>query len=420
MLHTAPSGKNKRLYLDYAAGAPLSRNVAEQMAQVGAIMGNPSSLYEEGRAARAALEHARTRAARVLGASAEEIIFTGSGSESDALAICGAARARRRLGRHIVVSAIEHKAVLKSAQSLGKEGFEISYIKPDREGRITPQALASAARPDTVLFSVMYANNEIGTLQPIAQLSEAARALSPHALFHTDACQAPGQLPINARDLGVDLMSVNGSKAYGPKGVGALFVRSGVRLEPVINGEQERGVRGGTESVSLATGLAAALEEAETLRAKEAPRLSELRDLLIKEIQERIEGAVLHGPREDRLPGNAHFSFSGVEGEAMLLMLDSRGISCATGSACNSFDLAPSHVLLAIGEEPGLCHGSIRLTLGRATSEEDIFRAASELEDIVARLRSLSALTISMEQKSPRRSRGRVHLSGAETFAKFI
>lgn len=396
MLHIAPSDKNKskRLYLDYAAGAPLSSNIEEQMARVGALMGNPSSLYEEGRAARAALEHAREHAARALGADAEEIIFTGSGSESDALAVCGAARERAHLGRHIVVSAIEHKAVLKSAQSLRMEGFEVSYLKPDSEGRISPELLASAARPDTVLVSVMYANNEIGTVEPVAQLAEAAREVSPHALFHTDACQAPGQLPINARSLGVDLMSVNGSKAYGPKGVGALFVRSGVRLEPIINGEQERGMRGGTESVVLATGLAMALEEAEALRTREAPRLSALRDLLIKEIEERIEGAVLHGPREYRLPGNAHFSFAGVEGEAMLLMLDARGISCATGSACNSFDLAPSHVLLAIGEDPGLCHGSIRMTLGRQTTKNDVLRAARELEDVVKRLRSLSALTI--------------------------
>ncbi|KKW36003.1 hypothetical protein A2852_01065 [Candidatus Adlerbacteria bacterium RIFCSPHIGHO2_01_FULL_54_23] len=394
MLHIAKSDDNGRLYLDYAAGAPLSTFVAAQMAQASTIHGNPSSLYEEGRAARAALEGARECVARALGARASEIIFTGSGSESDALALCGAARALSRVGRHIIVSSIEHKAVLKSARALEKEGFSVSYLPPDKEGYISPDTLARAVRADTVLVSVMYANNEIGTVEPVQKLVDAVRARAPRVLFHTDACQAPGQLPVDVNLLGVDLMSVNGSKAYGPKGIGALFVREGVRLEPIVHGEQEMGIRGGTESVLLAAGLAAALNESEALRKMEAPRLERLRDLLISQVESRISGARLHGPRENRLPSNVHFSFSGVEGEAMLLMLDARGISCATGSACNSLDLAPSHVLLAIGEDPELCHGSVRMTIGRATSEEDIFRATRELEDVVARLRSISALTI--------------------------
>lgn len=408
----APSGKKKnaapRLYLDYAAGAPLSPAVAREMARAQKFQGNPSSLYEEGRAARSALENARARVARALCASPGEIVFTGSGSEADALAVCGGARHTANVTgkRHIVVSSIEHKAVLTSAETLAREGFGVTHLAPDREGLVSPEALARALRPDTVLVSVMYANNEIGTIEPIAELVKTARKKGPRALFHTDACQAPGQLPLDVRALGVDLMSVNASKAYGPKGVGALYVREGVLLLPVVGGEQERGLRGGTESVALAAGLAAALEESEALRAREAPRLARLRDLLIAEVETLVPGAVLHGSREERLPNNVHFSFPGVEGEAMLLMLDRRGIACATGSACNSLSLAPSHVLLAIGEEPGLCHGSVRMTLGRATSKTDVLRAARELAEVVAHLRSISALTV-----------GEAKTSRAETLA---
>ena len=394
---TQPAG---RLYLDYAAGAPISPAVQAAMDSTSAYTGNPSALYEEGRAAKAVLEESRARIARTLGAHSREIIFTGSGSESDALAVMGAARANAHLGKHIVVSAIEHKAVLKSAHLLQQEGFEVTYLTPTPEGRIDVADVERALRSDTTLVSVMYANNEIGTIQPvtgIARAVAAARKGKKTPLYHCDACQAPGQLPLRVEEIGADLLSLNAAKAYGPKGIGALYVRGRERLVPLIAGEQEGGVRGGTENVTLAAGFAAALEESEALREQEVPRLADLRDRLIGELEGRISGLRLHGPRATRLANNVHVSISGVEGEAMLLLLDAAGIAAATGSACNSFDLAPSHVLLAIGEDPGLCHGSIRFSLGRATTRADVERAARELQTIVANLRSLSALTVSVK-----------------------
>lgn len=401
MYNTAPHDNTKparRLYLDYAAGAPVSRVVEAAMERASLQKGNPSALYEEGRAAKSVLEESRARIARVLGAQSREIIFTGSGSESDALAVLGAARANAHLGKHLIVSSIEHKAVLKSAQLLEQDGFAVTYLRPDGEGRIDTESVQRALRADTILVSVMYANNEIGTIEPVADIARAvaaARKGKKTPLYHCDACQAPGQLPLRVEEIGADLLSINAAKAYGPKGIGALYVRGRDRLVPLIPGEQEGGARGGTENVTLAAGFATALEEAEALRGYEAPRLAALRDLLIAQLERRISGLRLHGPRTTRLPNNVHVSIPGVEGEAMLLLLDAAGIAAATGSACNSFDLAPSHVLLAIGEEAGLCHGSIRFSLGRSTTGEDIERAARELQRIVAHLRSLSALTVS-------------------------
>lgn len=399
MSNTAPSESRRRIYLDYAAATPLSFSARRTMARASRLSGNPSSLHSEGRAARASLEHSRAQIARVLNAAPSEILFTGSGSEADALALRGVAQTRRAQGRHIIISAIEHKAILKTAESLEREGFSITRLMPDTLGRITTSALEAALRPDTILVSIMYANNEIGTVEPIRKLAKVVHASSNHPLFHTDACQAPGSLLVDVQELGVDLMTVNSSKVYGPKGIGALYVRRGIALEPIVGGEQEGGVRGGTESVVLAAGFATALLESEARRPCEAPRLAKLRDLFFTEILARIPDAKVHGPRAERLPNNVHVSIPGIEGESILLLLDAAGIACATGSACNSLDLAPSHVLLAIGEDAGLSHGSVRFSLGRGTRRTHVVRAARELEKIVHYLRGVSALTLSARSR---------------------
>lgn len=391
----------ERIYLDHAAATPLCSRAREAMEAVRREYGNPSSLHEEGRRASAILYDARSRVARVINASPDEIIFTGSGSEADALAIRGAARAYRARGMHIVVSAIEHKAVLLSAAALLVEGFSVTKIAPDGFGLIEKDKVLEAISPQTTILSVMYANNEIGTVEPIAEISHAVSLLpqKQRPLFHTDACQAPGALPLDVKELGVDLMTLNSSKVYGPKGVGALFVRRGVHLAPLIRGEQERGLRGGTENVALIAGFAVALEEGEKIRRHEAQRLTQLRDFAFGELTKRIPGVSINGHRKMRLPNNIHVSFPGVEGEALLLLLDNAGIAAATGSACNSFDLAPSHVLLAIGEEAGLSHGSIRLTLGRSTKKRDVRRAIERLVDAVGSLRKMSSLTTSLRHE---------------------
>ncbi len=395
-MSTIAKSEPKRIYLDHAAATPLSACAAAAMDAVRGRFGNPSSMHKEGRTAAQVLQSARERIARVLGAAPGEIIFTGSGSESDALAVIGAARALRSRGKHVVVSSVEHKAVLKSAQLLAQEGFEISYVRPDSSGRVDPAAVARLVRDDTTLVSVMYANNEIGTVQPVAEIAALLRARpgGMRPLLHTDACQASGQLPLSVAALGVDLMSINASKTYGPKGIGALYARRGVALVPLIPGEQEQQLRGGTESVVLAAGFAAALEEAESLRAAEVPRLAHLRDLLLEEIKKEVQDLVVNGGMAERLAGNLHVSVPNIEGESILLMLDAAGIACATGSACNSFDLEPSHVLLAVGGEAALAHGSIRLTLGRSTAEAEVRRTARELGRIVRTLKSFSALTV--------------------------
>ena len=384
-----------RVYLDHAAATPLSARAAVAMTTAHEHFGNPSSLHHEGRAAGQSFADSSARIAAVLGAAPGEILFTGSGSESDALAIMGVARAYRARGKHIVVSAIEHKAVLKSAQLLVQEVFEISFVKPDSVGRIDPAQVLALVRDDTTLVSIMYANNEIGTVEPIADIAALLRARgAKRPLVHTDACQAAGQLPLSVAALGVDLMSINAAKAYGPKGIGALYVRRGVTLMPLIPGEQQQGLRGGTESVALAAGFAAALEEAEGMCTIEVPRLAALRDLLWQEIKKEVPDVVLNGDPANRLANNLHVSVPGIEGESILLMLDEAGIACATGSACNSLDLEPSHVLLAVGGEAALAHGSIRFSLGRANTKDNMHRTAREFGRIVRTLKSFSALTI--------------------------
>ncbi|MDE2079391.1 MAG: cysteine desulfurase [Patescibacteria group bacterium] len=406
MSKNAPLDNSKRIYLDHAAAAPLDERVQRAMLPyLDAAYGNPSSLHESGRRAAAALMNARERVAAVLGAKPEEIIFTGSGTESDNLAILGAARAARSVGKHVMVSAIEHKAVLESAHALAAEGFDVETISVDRDGLVDVDYVLERIRPDTTLISVMYANNEIGTVEPTAELAAAlarTRGGNRFPLLHTDACQAAGYLPLNVDELGIDFMTLNGSKIYGPRGVGILYARSGTTLTPVVHGgEQERGLRSGTENLAAIVGFAEALEIAERERVEESARLTKLRDELIQRFLRDIPNATLNGHAEKRLPNSISITVPLIEGESMLLMLDALGIEASTGSACSSSDLTPSHVLLATGIDPDSAHGSLRFTLGRETTREDIDRVARTLPGIVEKLMRITALTANAAAQLP-------------------
>ena len=389
---------DKTVYLDYAAATPIDPEVLQTMLPYwDKRYGNASSMHESGRRAKGAIDGARTAVAEVLHCEPQEIIFTGSGTESDNAAILGAARAARARGNHIIISAIEHKAVLESAEQLKKEGFEVSILPVNARGTIDVDACLKLVTGKTVLVSVMYANNEIGTIEPIQKLFDALRALragSPFPLLHTDACQAAGFLTLNVAQLGVDLMTLNGSKIYGPRGVGVLYKKKGVQLVPlIVGGEQEQHLRAGTESVPLIVGFASALAKAERLRAQESARLTALRDFFIDRLLIKIPHAMLNGHPTERLPNNIHVSIPYIEGESILLMLDKHRIEASTGSACSAYDLQPSHVLLALGQNAELAHGSIRFTLGRNTTKEELEYVLSIFPGIVERLTRLSALT---------------------------
>lgn len=392
----------KRIYLDYAATTPIDPVVLERMLPYfGEEFSNASSMHASGRRAKEVISQAREKIAGMLGVLPEEIIFTGSGTESDNMAIKGIAKAHQSHGKHIIISAIEHKAVLESAKQLEKEGFAVSVAPVGKDGVLDTEACTKLIRPDTILVSMMYANNEIGTVQPIIELSRAISAwrktqsTSQYPFFHTDACQAAGALPLNVQDLGVDLMTLNSSKIYGPKGVGLLYKKSGIAIEPLVTGgEQEGNLRAGTESVALIAGFAEALARAEFSRERESKRLSALRDYFIDELTKKIPGAILNGDRVARLPNNIHISIPHIEGESMLLMLDQQGIEASTGSACSAFDLRPSHVLMAIGQKLDLIHGSLRFSLGHDTTKEDLDTVLSILPQIVATLSATSALTV--------------------------
>jgi cysteine desulfurase len=389
------------VYLDYAATTPTDPAVlAEMLPYFDARYGNPSSMYESGRRAAHAIGNAKAAVAEILGCKPDEIIFTGSGTESDNLALMGVARANRESGRHIIISAIEHKAVLEAARRLVSEGFEVSYAPVLPSGIIDLTAFERLLRDDTILVSIMYANNEIGTIQPISGITaiiKKHRGQKQFPLFHTDACQAAGFLSLDVNALGIDLMALNGSKIYGPKGAGILYKKNGVGIEPVIvGGDQERGLRAGTESIPLIVGCAEALKRADSMRKEESARLTELRGYFIGEMHRLIPEARLNGDLYIRLPNNAHFSFPRIEGESILLMLDQAGIEVSTGSACSANDLRPSHVLLALGEDETLAHGSVRFSLGRHTTREDLDYVLSVLPGIVSRLNSLSSLTATL------------------------
>ena len=377
-----------RIYLDHAATTPIDRTVATAITQVLAhIPGNPSSLYREGRAARDVLDRARAKVATTLVVDPNEIVFTSSGSEGATLAIRGAAFAAAQAGRrHLVTTAIEHHAVLHTVQHLvQRHSFEATIVGVDQEGRVDPSSVIDAVRDDTAIVSVMYANNEIGSIQPIARI--AAELRDHPALFHSDAVQGPGHLPIAIPILGVDLLSLAAHKFYGPKGIGALYIRDGTRLSPqIVGGTQERGRRAGTENVAFAEGMAVALHQAESSRTHDTAHNLALRDALIKGITS-IAGSRLNGPMADRLPNNVNVVFEGVDSEALLLALDSAGVSASSGSACTSASLEPSHVLHAIGLKPDLAASSLRLTTGRENTASQISRTIEILHDLVPHLR---------------------------------
>ncbi len=390
--------RDKTVYLDYAAAAPIDPEVlAAMLPYFGREFGNASSLHTGGRRAARMIREAREKTAAVLNCGPQEIIFTGSGTESDNLALLGIARANRMHGNHIIISAVEHKAVLESAKQLECEGFEVSVAPVLQNGLIDLDAFERLLRDDTILVSIMYANNEIGTVEPVAEIAtriKKHRGQKQFPLLHTDACQAAGFLPLEVALLGVDLMTLNGSKICGPRGIGMLYKKNNVALAPlIVGGEQEMHLRAGTESVPLIAGFCEALAKADSLRGVESARLAALRDYFLHELLIKIPDAVFNGHPHQRLPNNIHLSIPHVEGEAMLLMLDKAGIEASTGSACSAYDLKPSHVLLAIGQSPELAHGSIRFSLGRSTTKEELDYTLSVFPHIVERLTALSAST---------------------------
>ncbi|MHB8146553.1 MAG: cysteine desulfurase family protein [Vulcanimicrobiaceae bacterium] len=380
-----------RIYLDYAATTPVRAEVLDAMLPYFSDVGyNPSSLHREGRRARAALDEARDRVAACLGASRREIVFTASGSEADNQAIIGVARAYRARGTHLVSSAIEHHAVLHALDALADEGFTPELLPVDGQGRVDPAAFAAALTPHTVLGSVMYANNEIGVVAPIERLSRIAREAG--ILFHTDAVQAAGWLPIDVRTLGVDLLSLSAHKFHGPKGVGVLYVREGVRLPALVHGGgQEAGRRSGTENVAGIVGLARALELAVAEREQKAARIGALRDRLEDGILAAIPDVLVNGSAAPRLPNSANVSFAGVDSESLLMALDIEGVAVSAGSACTSGVLEPSHVIAALGSGERWQQGVIRFSLGAGTTAEQIDRVAALLPGLVRRLRGVAA-----------------------------
>lgn len=377
------------IYLDHSATTPVRAEVVEAMLPYFTDhFANPSSVYAPSRAARRAIDRARETVAAALGCAPGEILFTSGGSEGDNLAIKGVAFAHQERGRHIITSAVEHHAVLHAAEYLERFGFRVTFLPVDRHGLVDPDELERALTSETTLVSLVWANNEIGTLQPIAEIG--ARLRERSVLFHTDAVQVPGHLPIDVRALNVDLLTLAAHKFYGPKGVGALYVRRGVRFLPQQQGgSQEGGRRAGTENTPGIVGLATALELATRELPEVAPRLSRLRDRLIAAVL-RIEGARLTGHPTERLPGHASFVFEGVDGDALLMNLDRAGICASSGSACASGALEPSHVLRAIGVPETAIHGALRLTCGRTTTDPEVDRVLEVLPGIIAKLRALS------------------------------
>ncbi|MEM4248276.1 MAG: cysteine desulfurase family protein [Candidatus Nanoarchaeia archaeon] len=379
----------KEIYLDNAATTPVREEVMAAMnPYFSKKYGNPSSMHKLGLDASSAVSKSREEIAKVLNCSADEIIFTSGGTESVNLAIKGVAFARGK--GHIITQKTEHYVVLKACEWLEKKGFKVTYLNVDKFGFVNPNDVRKAIRNDTILVTIMYANNEIGTIQSISDIGNICKEKG--VLFHTDACQAAGYLDLNTKNLNVDLMTINGSKICGPKGVGLLFVKKGVKLEPLLHGGgQEFGLRSGTENVPLIVGLAKALELAQTEKNQETKKLISLRDKLIYDLL-KIPGSRLNGHATKRLPNNINISFSGVEGESILLKLNALGIFASTGSACSTKDIKPSHVLLALGLTHKLAHGSIRFSLGRNTTEKDISYVLKVLPEIISELRGMSPI----------------------------
>jgi cysteine desulfurase len=382
------------IYLDHAATTPLDRSVlAEMEPYMCEVFGNPSSVYQSAREARRALDEARDTVADILNARAREIVFTSGGSESDNLAIKGVAFANRSRGNHIITSQIEHHAVLHSCQYLEKFGFRVSYLPVDQTGVVDLDSLREEIGDETILVTIMYANNEIGTVQPIEEIARICK--ERRVYFHTDAVQAAGALDLDVKRLGVDLLSLSGHKFYGPKGIGALYVRRGVQYWPQQHGgTQERNRRAGTENVAAIVGFAAAFRAVYENLDQINRHSVMLRDRLIEGVLGKVDIAVLSGHPTQRLPNNASFCFENIEGESILLALDQRGIMASSGSACTSASLEPSHVLMALGLPANLAHGSLRLTVGKDNTIEEVERVLVELPSLIEKLRSLSGALV--------------------------
>ena len=387
------------VYLDHAGTTPLDSKVLEAMVPYFTQrFGNPSSLHSVGQEARYALDEARERVAGVLNCRSREIVFTAGGTESDNAALHGVATALHETGNHIVTSSVEHHAVLHACQYLESQGFEVTYLSVDADGMVQPEAVYNAINERTTLVTIMYGNNEVGTINPISEIAKSvkkrAEELSRTIVFHTDAVQAAGYLSLDVAELGVDLLSLSGHKFHGPKGTGVLYMKRGSPYLPLIHGGgQERDRRSGTENIPGIIGLSLALEAADTVREETSQRCAALRDRIIDSVLQQIPGSRLNGHATQRLPNNANFSFTGVEGEPILLGLDMARIAASSGSACSSGSLEPSHVLLALGQSAEIARGSLRLTLGRDNTEDEVEYLLGVLVDLVQRLRQLPSLT---------------------------
>jgi cysteine desulfurase len=382
----------KTIYLDHAATTATDPKVLETMLPYfHEHYGNPSSIYSMSRVSKNVIENAREILANAIGAAPQEIVFTSGGSESDNFAIKGVALAKQQKGNHIITSSIEHHAVLYTCKFLEKNGFTVTFLPVDQDGIVKLDELEKAITPQTILITVMHANNEIGTIQPIRQIGEIARK---HGItFHTDAVQTFGHIPVNVDDLNVDLLSISGHKFYGPKGVGALYIRRGTKITPLIHGgDQEHRRRASTENVPGIIGMGKAVEIALATMDSEAKRQIALRDEFIKTLLDTIPDTILNGHPVNRLPNNVNISFEGIEGESILLNLDMEGIAASTGSACSSSSLEPSHVLLSIGLTHEFAHGSVRFSLGRNTTKEELDYVAEILPGIIKKLRAMSPL----------------------------
>ena len=382
----------RRIYLDHAATTPTHPDVVKAMLPFFTdAFGNPSSVYSYGQEAKGAVEEARSKTAELVGARSEEIIFTSGGTEADNFALKGIAYANEHKGNHIITTSIEHHAVMEVCQFLERRGFTITYLPVDEYGLVDPDDVRKAITAKTILISIIHANNEVGTVEPVSEIGEIAKEAEVY--FHTDAVQSVGHIPVNVDKLKVDLLSMSAHKLYGPKGAGGLYVRKGTKLVSLMQGgEQEKMRRAGTENVPAIVGLGKAVELARQEMDKEAERLAGLRDKLTEGLMDKIDHIHLNGHPTKRLPNNVNVSVDFVEGESMLLNLDLEGICASTGSACSSASLEPSHVLLALGLSPEQAHGSLRFTLGRENTEADVERVLEVLPAIVAKLRAMSPL----------------------------
>ena len=383
----------RKVYLDNAATTALSPKVLEKMMPyLTDIYGNASSPHSFGQTARIGVEHAREQVARAINADPSEIVFTGCGTESDNTVLFGVAERYAKKGDHIITTNVEHHAILHSCAALEKKGIKVTYLPVDKDGLVTPEQVRDAITDKTILVSVMFANNEVGTIMPIPEI--AAVCHEKGVLFHTDAVQAAGHIPIDVKAMGIDMLSISGHKFHGPKGVGVLYERKGIRLPSYrLGGEQEKGRRAGTENVAGIVGLGEALELAVTNMSETSARMTRMRDRLIEGIEATIPEVKLNGHRTKRLPNNVNFSIKYIEGESILLMLDMAGIAASSGSACTSGSLDPSHVLLALGLTHEVAHGSVRMTLGDDTTDEDIDYVLETLPKVAHRLRAMSPIS---------------------------